>query len=311
MDIDIRQEGYIWHGSHERGAGSNITDKADDLVHQLSPKHSDFKTQTVYVATWEDVPNYPDGSGSFNDEKSSLRNTFQAALITDFNNTFLMYCYIDIEFSGRYQSAVVGYSAGDGKQFYNHSGSSTEYILQVSQFKTGNFTGLLFFPLTSTESVQSKADMLCQDWYCQDRDHFGVRPQWPNSLVPCPWTEFHASFDFRYIPRSITKERGGACYSQIFPFPFFDSISGESLTLETECCYRFGWLRFGSPFGGSSSPYHQFSQTELYYKLTAQPYNWCCLESNNCHLYFERRPSRSTLFYFALIWGECFASLLV
>ena len=297
VDVDIRREGNIWYGFHKT---NNVTDIADDLVHQLSPAHSDFKTQAAFIATWENVPNFPDGSPSFHDEKSSLRNMFQAAIITDFSDTFLMYCYSDIEFSGRQQSAEVGYSAGDGSEFVNHRGSLTEDVLQVSQFKTGNFTGLLFFHLTDTGLAQNNAAMQCRNWYCNDRDRFGDQPQWTDSLDPCPWTLSHAEIDFRYLP-VLRSRRRGRCFIQDFPLSV--SIGGELLTPETECCYRFqdGALNLGPPFGGSASPYHRFSSNfmdrELHDQLTVQPFNWCCLESHNCHLYFERRPSSSSSSY--------------
>ena len=301
VDVDIRREGYIWFGSHEENDNDNVTNRADELVHQLSPQHSDFKAQAVYVATWEDVPNYPDGSFSFSDEKSSLRNTFQAALITDFKQTFLTYCYFDIEFSGRQQSAVVGFSAGDGQQFFNYPVSLTEDIRLVSQEKKDDFTGLLFFHLTPTEVAQSKADMQCRDWYCFDREQFGVIPQWPNSLVPCPWTLSHAIRDTRYT-KVYTKPV--QCFIQTSVD--FEIVDGKFFTPETECCYHdpFEWLIRVPPFGGSSSPYHRSSHPELYYQLTAQPYDWCCLESNNCNLYVERRPIQSSRFYRPLIPGK-------
>ena len=250
------------------------------------------------------MPNFPDGSSFFQDEKSLLKNTFQATIITDFKYTFLTYCYFDIEFSGRQLSAVVGYSAGDGRQFFNQPGSLSEDIVHVSQVKTDNFTGLLFFDLTSTEVAQ--AELLCRDWYCNDRDRFGDQPQWPDSLVPCPWTLSYADIDFRYTPVLSSSDRG-KCFIQTFPFTYSDG--DELLTPETECCYdlQFGVLNLGSPLGGSSSPYHRFSPSardhELQDQLTVQPFNWCCLESNNCHLYFERRPSRSSSSYSPPHWG--------
>ena len=308
VDVDIRREGNVWYGSH---ASDNVTTRADDLVHQSSPQHWDFKSQAVYVATWEDVPNYPDGSFFFSDEKSSLRNTFQVALITDFKNTFLAYCYSDIGFTGRQQSAVVGYSAGDGRQFFNQPGSLTDDIREVSQVERGDCRGLLFFHLTPTGLLQSNAGIQCRDWYCDDQDQFGVTPQWLSSLVPCPWTWFHAFFDPRYILVSFTSEHG-LCFIQASVF--FDFVDGKLLTPETECCYQFVWFNPVPPFGGSSSPYHRFSpilyHRELYDQLTAQPYIWCCLESSNCDLYFERRPIQSTHSYRPLLLGTCISAPL-
>jgi fibulin 1/2 len=304
VDVDIRKEGHVWYGLHGNNLdnNNNITNRASDLIHQLRPQHSDFRAQAVYVATWEKVPNFPDGSTDSQDENSILKNTFQAAVITDFENTFLTYCYIDIEYSGRQQSAVVGYSAGDGRQFLNQPGSLSEDIVSVSQVSTGNFTGMLFFDLTPVKMRQ--AELLCRDWYCSDRRRFGDQPQWPDSLIPCPWTLSYADIDFRYTP--VQSSRGhDKCFIQTFPLS-----NSELLTPETECCYepQLGFLNLGSPFGGSSSPYHRFSprDQELHDQLTVQPFKWCCLESNNCHLYFERRPSRSSSSYLPPHWGWSF-----
>jgi fibulin 1/2 len=299
VDVDIRQEGNVWYGFHKP---SNVTKMADDLIHQLSSEHSDFKTELIFVATWEKVPNYPDGSpdGSppFHDERSSFRNTFQATIITDFRNTFLVYCYSDIEFTGREKSAEVGYSAGDGREFINHKGSLTEDIIRVSQFMTGNFTGLLFFHLTDT--AQNDAALQCQSWYCDDKERFGDQQQWIDFLAPCPWTLSHAEADFRYLPvHSLRKNE--SCLIKVFPLSV--SVGSELLTPETECCYTVGVgsLSLSPSLGGSASPYHRFSRNfldqRLHDQLTVQPFKWCCLESNNCHLYFERRPSIPSSFY--------------
>ena len=299
VDVDSRTEGNIWYGSHHE-SDNNVTKRADELVHELYSEHSAFKSKVVYVATWEDVPNYPDGSPSYDDEYSGLRNTFQAALITDYFNTFLLYSYIDVQFSGR-QSAVVGYTAGDGRQYFNQPGAQTDAINNVDQVKTGNYTGLLLFHLTSATVV---AEMQCHEWYCEDKNRFGNTADWPFIFLPCPWTLSHAARDRRYRQVSSLSIKG-ECYIQQFPSFLF--IGNNILLAETECCYHSQWLNVGSPFGGSASPYHRlspFTDDKLFHSLlTVEPYDWCCLQSSNCHLYYERRPSIPSWFYWPPGWG--------
>ncbi|XP_062500690.1 mucin-like protein [Corticium candelabrum] len=200
VDVDIRRQGHVWYGSHRKNNDGDVTYKADKLVHELSPNNSDFMSEVVYVATWENVQNYPDGLW-YTDEYSGLINTFQAVLITDFINTFMIYNYIDIQFSGR-DSALVGYTTGDGVQFFNQPGSLTNAIRNVSQVKTGNYTGMLFFHLASASIVQATADSQCQKWYCEDKTHRFRDPSlWSSLLAPCPWTASHAAMDSRYIQR--------------------------------------------------------------------------------------------------------------
>ena len=296
VDVDIRREGRIWYGSHLKERTS-VTRLTDELIHELSPEHSDFTSEAVFVVTWESVPNYPDGSIFFNDEKSDLRNTFQAAIITNFTNTFMTYSYIDIQFSGR-RNAVVGYTAGDGKSFFNQPGSQTDDIGKIDEVKTGNYTGLLFFHLTSIMAENSEADFLCRNWYYEDKKRFGDIERLQFSFTPCPWTSLHAARDRRY--KEVRSDKG-ECYIGLFPRQVF--LGGEVLRVETECCYQSRSLNLGSPFGGSISPYHRLSSADEYIKLTALPYDWCCRQSSNCHLYFERRPSRSSWFYWPPGWG--------
>ena len=262
-------------------------------------------SEVVYVATWENVQNYPDGLW-YTDEYSGLINTFQAVLITDFINTFMIYNYIDIQFSGR-DSALVGYTTGDGVQFFNQPGSLTNAIRNVSQVKTGNYTGMLFFHLASASIVQATADSQCQKWYCEDKTHRFRDPSlWSSLLAPCPWTASHAAMDSRYIQVSSSSDKG-ICYIQAFPYREY--INDMTITPETVCCYEneTGLIKLGSPNGGSCSPYHRFSPVshhqEYRFMWTVQPFIWCCIQSNNCHLYFERRPSRSTDSYNRVGWG--------
>lgn len=49
------------------------------------------------------------------------------------------------------------------------------------------------------------------------------------------------------------------------------------------------------------NPYFYPSQNQLFDVL---PKRWCCLESNNCHLYYQVRPQASCIGYFMPFFGE-------
>lgn len=299
-NIDTRRDGKIWYHFHLKA--DNVTQMADAIVHNISSKHSEFVSSIVAIATWENVPNYPDESSTYSDHLSGLRNTFQTVIISDGTNTFVLYIYIDINWSGRWGfSAVGGYTTGDGIEHFNVPGSGTEAMADIDQLRNTNFTGLWFSHVIRTPKKTDMADFNCRQWYCEDRQRFGIPPAWLIIDLPhCPSSLSQASLDNWFTSTSHSSR--GFCFSQLNPY--YMVVHGYFLSAEVECCYNEeGWL---NPLG-SASPYHQFVRQHqpLRYLYTDQPYDWCCVQTDLCLLYRSRRPSVSSSGYRPPFWGQC------
>ena len=62
--------------------------------------------------------------------------------------------------------------------------------------------------------------------------------------------------------------------------------------IEQQCCYSSnGSLLVGPPSGGSLHIPHRETDILSYFNENIKPYFWCCIHSQNCNLYHERRPS--------------------
>ena len=287
-NIDLQQEGKIWYRVHLRP--DNTTRKADSIVHNITGQHNEFKSAVVAIVTWEDVQNFPADNGNYSDEFSDLENTFQAVIVSDGTNTFILYIYIDIEWSGRWGfGAVVGYNAGDGKNYLNYPGSKTEAISNIDDLESGNFTGIVLFHLTPFANTSNRAAFECHQWHFLDRLRFGDKPSWTQFLSPVPSSISQASSDTRYL--KIDSLFGASCFISLHVHSVV--IDGDELFPTTLSCYGDrGELDITA---SSSSPHRPLiSQQRIDHELHGNPISLCCVHSKHCHLYHERRPGMSS-----------------
>ena len=68
-DVDIRRDGKVFYNVYMKTTSSYI-ERATHDVRQFS-RFDSFTAHWVLVVTWDRVPNYPDGSGSYSDSLST------------------------------------------------------------------------------------------------------------------------------------------------------------------------------------------------------------------------------------------------
>ena len=74
-DVDIRRDGNVFYNVYTN-KDSSFTERATEDVWLFSGDDS-FTAEWVLVATWDRVPNYPDGSLFFSDEFSKkVKNSY-------------------------------------------------------------------------------------------------------------------------------------------------------------------------------------------------------------------------------------------
>eukprot|EP00118_Oscarella_pearsei_P011047 m.71118 g.71118 ORF g.71118 m.71118 type:complete len:1682 (+) comp35728_c0_seq1:100-5145(+) len=307
-DVDTRRDGAIYYQLYTRRPGSNskVLSRAMQDVRRLSSRvRSSFKALHVLVATWDDVRNFPDGDAKMKgiyDELSGRGNTFQAVLITDGVDTFVIFGYKAIQWSGRFEkSAVAGYVAGgEGSRCYaNLPGSATPDISQLALLDHKSTGERCRSILALNEGVSAlnkgKAKAECLDWYLKDQED--LPSEWYRSADPCPCSLQQASRDGRYYKKvtELKVKRNYTCFRSRYP-----SKGGAT---ETVCCYLGGALVTKPPLAGVASPYHKDYFRDLYQQHTAIPKSLCCSDPRTCHFYFRRRPSVSCSRYKAPTTG--------
>ncbi|XP_031551918.1 mucin-like protein, partial [Actinia tenebrosa] len=324
MRIDPKRQSKVYYQLYSRwnytNAAAAMLNKSSDDVRKYTKNslYNDFRASFVAVVTWVNV--YPERLRNF--PYFGLSNTFQTVIITDGVYTFTIFNYpsggiqwaapVDSSQSSRvnywyrnYRLPVAGWNSGtdDKHRYFNIKQSSTLVMAQLSRLP-GNTqeTGRWFFQLDKSNMVR-KAERKCYTWYLQ-------QPTSPVSfLPPCPCWRRQAFFDrrFRYdrtLHREFSVSSRGVCYIsrwrfQRMPYNIIDENTNLRRPVDRRlsaqrCCYGTDVLDFGSLLEGPERGGHerqQFSPPIQGFLSDEEAYSACCVESELCRLFYEKRPS--------------------
>jgi hypothetical protein len=127
-DIDISNGvGQIDYEIHTSDTSGSILSQVDSVINEHTG--TSFSGEWMLVATWEQVPAFGGGT--------SITNTFQGMLVTDFTRSFAVFTYY-CGHLGYSNGATIGFSSGDGL-FANHPAtqrSSAQSIACLNQSVT-------------------------------------------------------------------------------------------------------------------------------------------------------------------------------
>ena len=135
----------------------------------------------------------------------------------------------------------------------------------------------------------SNAESECIDWHSKQPD---PKP-YLDSLPPCRTsidTSFPSSFDTFIQDKSCNPHNPKYCakYHPGSKGCYRSTAKGLGNSRQ-QCCYDSqGTLKVGQPGGGTLDLSDGFIE---HYSQDVLPYYQCCLFSNKCDLYFEKRPS--------------------
>ena len=185
----------------------------------------------------------------------------------------------------------------DSRLVHNHYLAGSDSIValaDVQQVSNVARRGRYLARLSSSSRNPCIAETQCIQWYSNDIAQEGFFPSWIGFSVPCPCTFNQARLSGRYGFHSSTST--SVCFVAIFP-----GWRGE----QTKCCYSrpfsffgfFGFFFFGGslllgpPSGGAAHRYHPWRNGLEHWRSDLLPHQYCCVDSNLCHLYYARRPS--------------------
>ncbi|XP_031570637.1 uncharacterized protein LOC116304951 isoform X2 [Actinia tenebrosa] len=321
---------YQLYTSSQQNAKSNqVLNRATSEVNRLykDPLPEEFQASLVLVVTWYNLRHL-----NLNSETRDLYNTFQAVIITDGVYTFAMYNYPPngIQWSAPIASAkwplytkgnrvndplpVVGWSAGcDQYEYFNVSRSGEVTIGDIGtmpgqtvsrkrgggggRFKKINHgvQGKWLFRLEMSSGQSSERN--CKLRFKSEPD---PRP-YLEYLEPCPCTFFQARWDERFMVQDDWRDKSRVC-----AYSTFTSIDGW----QQKCCYFNDWrsngaLIVGHP-GGGSALREKYDKNPI--SNENRFYEWCCVQTTMCHLYYQRRPSDDCKQYeppeWSWFWGD-------
>ncbi|XP_044174744.1 uncharacterized protein LOC114975818 isoform X3 [Acropora millepora] len=285
-------------------------------------RFANFEATWVLVVTWENlcpsvIYRYTyDGNPGISSGICAMRNTFQAVIITDWYNSFLMYNYphggIQWAFgvpssyykywTNLYGLPVAGWNDPESGTKLNIKGSGSILGMYNLDKRMGNtdLLGRYFWRIESSD--EKGAFENCFSWVNYQRETNFIfwyywRIRWDTRMA-CPCTIRQAFLDRGRFYRDWYFSWPEICFrSRRF---FYFSYHGFGSQL---CCYStewedFGALKIGPPEGGHIS----VTRYNTYYGKTEVPtdteaYNFCCVEGFFCDFFYQYRPSDTCQFY--------------
>ncbi|KAM8945437.1 uncharacterized protein RCH25_048709 [Pelodytes ibericus] len=272
-----------------------------------------FSPKWILKITWDQI-----SPVSFQRVSKNETNTFQCILATDGTLSFALIKYYNMLWGpGQrvHHRASIGYTNGDGI-FYNDPqaqknntyGAEGRYRPHKVLGNT-NRTGLWAFCLdTPTTASKTNYYQKCWNWYYSEPDAF----TWTTALPPCPCLKSQAAKDFNVISEIIPTfnadhiknlralQSNGTTFQSTLPNQY---LAGRRCVYDSD-----GYL-----INGFSDRYiiydSSLKRTESHIDQDLLPFQWCCVNTPLCHLYYDKRPLDSCASYSSPGLGQVYGSL--
>ncbi|XP_030834998.1 sushi domain-containing protein 2-like [Strongylocentrotus purpuratus] len=158
-DVDTTNGGTLSYRQVLRFAQNDATFlEADGVIRAKFVDMRDFVSSWMYIATWDKV-------AFFLASDTSIRNSFQAVMVTDGRYSFAIFNYGDINWTTGAASggnsdtglggtpAQVGFNAGDGMTYYSVPGSRTAAVVDIETTSNIDVPGRWVFRTDSSNIV--------------------------------------------------------------------------------------------------------------------------------------------------------------
>jgi len=134
----------------------------------------------------------------------------------------------------------------------------------------------------------SNAWLKCKNWFKEQPD---PRP-FLEYIEPCPCTSRQAWFDERFTPEKSYSRWDWNDDRRPCAISTFTSIDGW----EQKCCYshhypQWGALLVGHPGGGYAHRFSKIQASGDHLTYDVKGYQRCCVDTNLCRLFYQKRPS--------------------
>ncbi|XP_016519078.1 fibrillin-2 isoform X1 [Poecilia formosa] len=248
-----------------------------------------FSPAWILKITWENVMPV-----SFQKVNLSETNTFQCILTTDGERSFALLRYGQMKWGPglrKHHDALIGYT--DGKTTFkeiteppgNLFGHAGRYRPNEVTGTLGNL-GQLVYDLTGPVGSDADAGIKCQAWSKGEPDP----AVWTVGLSSCPCTRMQALEDLALLldlsdpgetVQKLRAQRWTGSSGQVFR-----SLLSNQYGAGKRCVYE----PEGALLAGFSERYFYGQNMQKHIDGDLLPFQWCCIDSPQCHLYLGKRP---------------------
>ncbi|XP_056424057.1 fibrillin-3-like [Hyla sarda] len=255
---------------------------------------ANYTSKWILKITWDQVLPVSFQKVAFNET-----NTFQCVLTTDGTLSFALIKYYNMSWYAAqrvYHRALIGYTNGEGiylndphalkNNTYGSGGVYRPHMVLGNTNKMGVWAYRLDTPSNpNMTNYQSK----CWSWYYSEPDS----SSWDAGLPSCPCLQSQAAKDYTFIPEilsSTSKDLVLALRRLQSNGTTFQSTLPNQYTAGRRCVYDAdGYLRYG--FTDRYFVYDtNVNGIQEHINKDLLPFQWCCIKSHLCHLYYQRRP---------------------
>ncbi|XP_023183582.1 mucin-like protein [Xiphophorus maculatus] len=244
-----------------------------------------FSPTWIMKITWENVMPV-----SFQKVNLSETNTFQCILTTDGVRSFALLRFGQMKWGPglrKHHDALIGYT--DGKTTFKETtkppgnlfGRAGRYRPNEVIGTLGNL-GQLIYDLTGPLGSNADAGIKCQAWSKEEPDP----TVWMLGLPSCPCTQMQAQEDQALLldlsnPGETVQKWWAGTSGQVFK-----SLLSNQYGAGKRCVYE----QEGALLAGYNDRYFYGHSTQKHIDGDLLPFQWCCIDSPQCHLYLRKRP---------------------
>ncbi|XP_075719873.1 uncharacterized protein LOC142760569 [Rhinoderma darwinii] len=290
--------GALWYQVYseidQRNFYSQIVfNRTDDEINRYFHNNltANFTSKWILKITWDQVLPVSFQNVAFNET-----NTFQCILTTDGTLSFALMKYYNMSWGPGlrvYHRALIGYTSGEGIYFNdpqalknNTYGSGGIYRPHKVLGNT-NKTGVWAYWLTSLNITNYRSK--CWNWYYSEPDS----SLWDVGLPSCPCLKSQAAKDYTFTPEILPStskdlvtyrrlQSNGTTFQSTLPN---QHAAGRRCVYDTDGYLRSGFTDRYFVFDSYVNGIQEHINKDLL------PFQWCCMKSPLCHVYYEKRPS--------------------
>ncbi|XP_054885376.1 mucin-like protein [Poeciliopsis prolifica] len=244
-----------------------------------------FSPTWILKITWENVMPV-----SFQKVNLSETNTFQCILTTDGERSFALLRFGEMKWGPglrKHHDALIGYT--DGKTEFKETTKPPGNLFgHAGRYRPNEVMGTLGIPgqlvydLTGPLGSDPDAGIKCQGWSKEEPDP----AVWTVGLTSCPCTRMQALEDLALLldlsdPSETVQKRWAGASGQVFR-----SLLSNRYGAGKRCVYE----PEGALLAGFNERYFYGHSTQKHVDGDLLPFQWCCIDSPQCHLYLRKRP---------------------
>ncbi|XP_078333705.1 uncharacterized protein LOC111101935 [Crassostrea virginica] len=271
--------GKVYYNAYSRVPAADEKDimfleQAEVIIKGRFKDFGDFRANWLVKVTWDNM--------TISGMEKEKKVTFQCYIITDGENTFVVYNYVDINLRGKKKKQIsIGYRYKNIIERNSFSNQPNVFRMTVMPGNTGE-RGLWIYKMT--EGVRAKKEENeCLFWFNYNQD-FRVRHQLVSNTIQCPCDTRLLRFDPRFALSRFDRKNRLLCYASIL------------VENNAECCFKMyadpehlGPLQRGVPLAGTMLQYNPFLDQQKYFKYDFNRKGQCC-RSKHCDLFYQVRP---------------------